>query len=86
MKNSIIIIALIFISFVSNGQTNWRWARGAGGSTNDQAMDIAVHPNGNSYTTGYFSSDSVRFGNITILRNGAFQFLLVKHDSSGNAL
>lgn len=63
------------------GQTNY-WMQRAGGVTSDEGYDISIDANGNTYTTGYFTS-SVTFGTITLNSSGVTDIFLSKTDSLG---
>ncbi len=62
------------------------WARSAGGSF--AGGNVVVDVNGNSYVTGSFYSDSLIFGNDTLLNAGAGHpdIFLVKYSSVGNPI
>lgn len=62
------------------------WAMGAGGSSTDWAVSIAVDGSGSSYVVGHFMSPSITFGTTTLTRLGWIDFFLVKYDASGNVL
>lgn len=60
------------------------WARGAGGTFDDQAYGVSVDVAGNVYLTGRLQSGFAQFGNgVTLSTTGAF---LAKYDSNGTAL
>jgi len=58
------------------------WTRGYAGTAFDQANGIALDGYGNSYITGYFSTQVI-IGPDTLAGNGVF---VAKHDAAGNAL
>ena len=63
------------------------WARNAAGQTATQGNGITADANGNSYVTGDFATDSVVFGNFTLINNGTYSnVFIVKYDSSGNVV
>jgi hypothetical protein len=64
------------------------WANAAGGFGDEQAMSVALDSTGNVYVTGMFSSDSITFGNISLMNGGPpfYDMFLVKYDANGNAL
>ncbi|HXC06986.1 MAG TPA: hypothetical protein VNZ86_19640, partial [Bacteroidia bacterium] len=64
------------------------WARGAGGSQWDIGRSIAVDQTGNSYTTGDYISDTIRFGTtaLTVHDFGTDQVFTVKYDPNGNLI
>jgi len=62
------------------------WARNAGGSSDDRGNDLAVDAAGNATLTGYFSSDSVAFGSITLNNPSprSWQLFVARLNSSGS--
>jgi hypothetical protein len=67
---------------------NVLWAESAGETAIGQASSIAVDASGNEYVTGYYSSNTINFGNTT-LTNTEDQFndiFLVKYNANGNML
>ncbi len=78
---------LFFLSiFLGNdyllGQTSY-WMQRAGGSTPDEGYDISIDANGNTYTTGYFTS-SATFGTTTLNSSGTEDIFVTKIDSLGH--
>src|SRR6185436_15718430 len=75
----------IFIAkFDSSG--NVLWAEQAGGTNFDYCYKITADANGNTYISGHFSSDTISFGNITLINSTFDNMFLAKYDSSGNAI
>jgi DNA-binding beta-propeller fold protein YncE len=62
---------------------SWVWAKSAG---NAKGHSIAVDAKGNVYVTGYFESDSLTLGSITLRRAGGEDIFVVKYDSNGKVL
>ncbi|MFI5218323.1 MAG: SBBP repeat-containing protein [Bacteroidia bacterium] len=62
------------------------WAKKADGNSYDFGQGISADITGYSYVTGYFFSDSIKFGNITLFNGGWWNFFTVKYDPSGNVL
>ena len=65
------------------------WAKSAGGTKNEVATSIAVDPSGYVYVTGYFQSDSITFGSVTLhndTTNASDNIFLVKYDPNGNVI
>jgi len=64
------------------------WAKSAGGTMSDLAYGISADANGNAFVTGVFQSDTLIFGNDTLMNAGSgyFDFFITKYDSTGNVL
>jgi len=62
---------------------SWVWAKSAG---NAKGHSIAVDAKGNVYVTGYFESDSLTLGSITLRSAGGKDIFVVKYDSNGKVL
>ncbi len=60
-----------------------QWAKKGGGTANDYGMGIATDVNGNSYVTGYFSSNTANFSGTTITNNGQADFFIAKYNNAG---
>ncbi len=70
----------VFIAkYDSNG--NALWATGIGGQDRDIGMAISVNSTGDVFTTGYLSSHSNTFGNITVTNNGSYDVFYAKLSS-----
>lgn len=65
---------------------NALWAKSAGGNSYDQAYSVEVDASGNIYVAGGFSSDSISFGNDTLIGDGSSDSFLVKYGATGNVL
>ena len=68
---------------------NFVWFRQAGGSSYDQPWAAAVDANSNCYITGYSSSPTLTFGNVTVTRqpggtSGSSMMFAAKYDKDGN--
>lgn len=91
MKKHILhILILVFVSVtITIAQTpNWKWARSAAGGEYDQSSTITADASGNVIIAGYFASDFITLGSIT-LQNAGIGFddvFIAKYDSSGNLL
>ncbi len=62
------------------------WAKGVGGNTDDSGLAIATDPNGNSYTTGFFSSTAdfdPGAGVVNLSSSGQEDIFVAKYDASG---
>ena len=59
------------------------WLHPAGGLSNDESFDIEVDANGNFYTTGYVSGESVFGTDVTLISNGYSDAYITKTNSNG---
>ncbi|MBI2271721.1 MAG: SBBP repeat-containing protein [Bacteroidetes bacterium] len=63
------------------------WAKGLDASGSVYPSDLAIDKNGDIYMSGYYLSDSVKFGGIKITGNTSdYSSFLAKFSSSGNAI
>ena len=61
---------LLFSSLSSMAQTPaWAWAKSAGNNDFDEANSICTDRTGTIYSAGYFHSDSIIFGNTTLINS-----------------
>src|ERR1700722_1193809 len=58
------------------------WVQDAGGITIDEGIGIATDGNGNSYSTGYFTT-TANFGNTTLHSAGSTDIYITKVNSQG---
>jgi hypothetical protein len=69
---------------------NWIWARSAGQGSNGYSNSIAADASGNTYIAGYFYSDTLTFGSITLTNldntGNTSDMFLAKYDPNGNVL
>lgn len=63
-----------------------QWAKGSSGDTRAVTTDMCADKNGNTYLTGWFNSDSLKFDGIKLMQGGYYDMFVVKYDSNGNAL
>ena len=90
MKKLLFLLIPVFIclnnSFAQG--PDWFWAKSAGGAELDQCQSIATDQAGNSYITGYFTSPSIVFGNVTLVNSfpGTYDIFIVKYDFTGHVL
>ncbi len=91
MKTKYLLGAVFILVAIQNSLSQipaWSWARGASGNATDEASTVTTDTFGNVYISGYYSSDSIVIGNIT-LQNAGLSFndlFLVKYNASGNLL
>lgn len=79
----LLIISFNGIPFNSISQSNW--ISSIGSVANDEVLQICADPNGNIYSTGYFSS-LMNVGNNSLLSKGSGDIFISKQDSLGNYL
>ncbi|MFC1733287.1 T9SS type A sorting domain-containing protein, partial [candidate division KSB1 bacterium] len=82
----LLILSISHLIIFSAFSQQWYWATGVGGEHFDCPNSIAVDKNGNSYVTGYFNSDNIKYGNNVILENqlgDPSNFFLLKFDDQG---
>jgi len=65
---------------------SWIWSKGYGGTNYDKATNIATDGHGYIYSTGYFNSSILSFGNIILNNSGSNDIFIVKHDTAGNVV
>ena len=61
--------------------SNSVWAKKAGGGSTDVGLGIAIGPQGNLYTTGYFYQSTISFGNVDIAGGGQDDSFIAKMSS-----
>ncbi len=90
MKTKITFLAamLLFTFQIYAQSPNWAWAHSAGGNQYDYANSVTSDAAGNVYVAGYFRSNSITFGTITLTNGslGANKIFIVKYDALGNAI
>ncbi len=77
-----LLFSLSLITFSAHSQY---WLRQGSGATNNMAYAIAVDNNGNTYSTGYFSSN-ITFGALTLNATGVIDLFILKTDPTGQIL
>lgn len=79
--SALVILVLLGTSDSAFSQSPY-WARNAGGATTDEAADISIDAEGNTYTTGHFTA-SASFGTLTLSSSGVTDVFICKTDPSG---
>lgn len=84
---STLLVGFLFAISVS-AQTPLQWGIAAQGQGDfyDDAASVTFDSQNNLYVTGYFASDSITFGNITLQNAGASDAYVVKYDAQLNPL
>jgi len=64
------------------------WVRSVGGNNTDEVTTMKVDNSGNVYLGGYFKSNSINFGSITLTNTNQVYIkdFIAKYDTNGNAL
>lgn len=85
--HSLVLLATA-TAHIASAQVQWGWARNGVGDGYDQALAVATDPAGNVIAAGNFTSDSIRFGAITLQNHtpGDDDLYVVKYDAAGNVL
>jgi len=81
----VVAFALVGLSGMAQAP-NWEWAKSYGGINGNWATGITTDDVGNVYMTGYFGSDSITFGTLTLQGHAGNTIFLVKFDINGNAI
>jgi len=82
MKTTITFFAVCFMALNGYSQ-NCFWAESAGGSTYENATDVAIDASGNVYVTGTFESATITFGSTTLTASSGNNFFVAKYDAAG---
>ncbi len=89
LKEIFVIFLIVFSVQTSVGQVpTWNWARSGTGNGSVEGSAVTTDPSGNIYVTGYFTSDNMTIGTVTLLNMGISfnDGFLAKYDQSGNFL
>lgn len=64
------------------------WVKSAGNSLEEIVLDVSMDSIGNTYTTGYFTSNTFSFGSIVLTNTQSIfsDLFIVKHDTTGNVI
>lgn len=60
------------------------WANSAIGTDDDNGIGISSDNDGNVFLTGFFASETISFGAITLTGNGYDNIFVVKYDAAGS--
>ncbi len=81
---SVSLFFLLLSSLAAQSQTmDWGWSRSYGSAGNESVNNIATDSRNAIYTTASYSG-TLQTGNYTFTSAGAQDFVLLKHDTSGN--
>lgn len=85
MKKTALYLIILFsvFSLYSQNDINWNWSFISSGSEKDFGLKIALDGDNNLYGSGYFS-DTLIFGNDTLISSGTEDYYVIKVDSNGN--
>jgi len=62
------------------------WAKGAGGKGDDRSTGLQTDASGNSYITGFYTGDSISFGQILIPNDSVDNSFIAKYDTDGKVI
>ena len=79
-------IDVFIVKYDCNGNVLWARQQDAGGTSNDNAVNVTADAGGNVIVTGYFEGANITFGTTTLTNAGARDFFIVKYDPYGNVL
>jgi hypothetical protein len=86
-KLSLLLISNLLFIISSMGQApSWLWAVAAKGSTSDVVLGVKTDPFGNFLSTGYFTSQTLTIGSITLDRIGGQTIFIIKYDPNGKVI
>jgi hypothetical protein len=85
-SNFVYLATHLLIGHASAQSPDWMWARSGIGADYDQATAVASDSLGHVIMAGYFASDSVDFGGITLHNNtpGFDDLFIVKYTADGS--
>lgn len=79
-------IDLFIVKFDCDGNVLWARQQDAGGTSNDNAINVTADARGNIIVTGYFEGGNITFGTTTLTNAGVRDLFVVGYDPAGNAL
>lgn len=62
------------------------WAKGAGGKGDDRATGLQTDAAGNCYLTGFYTNDSISFGQLIIPNDSLDNSFIARYDIDGNVV
>lgn len=65
---------------------NVLWAKSAGGKGDDRSTGLETDASGNSYITGFYTNDSILFGQFLIPNDSVDNSFIAKYDTDGNVI
>jgi hypothetical protein len=65
---------------------NVLWAKGAGGKGDDRSTGLQTDASGISYITGFYTNDSISFGQILIPNDSVDNSFIAKYDTDGKVI
>jgi gliding motility-associated-like protein len=77
-------IDIFIVKYDCNGNVLWARQQDAGGTSNDNAINVTTDARGNVIVTGYFEGADITFGTTTLTNAGVRDFFIVKYDPNGN--
>ena len=76
-------LLIYFFLFSCEDASSQYWTHSYGGQTIDEGLSIATGPQGETYSTGYFTGNAI-FGASNLFSAGLTDVYILKTDSSGN--
>jgi len=87
MKKHTLLAVLLMLSVSSSfAQASWTWARGEGGTQNDEAIAVTSTAAGDVYVAGFYLSSTMTIGATTLTNAGANDIFLARYDDSGSPI
>lgn len=85
---SILTFLVCFFTTTHAQLPAWEWAKSTGDIYSERGSSVATDSDNNIYVTGYFTSYTITFGNITLNNTapGYRDIFVVKYDSMGNVI
>jgi hypothetical protein len=88
MKTKLLFVFILICGIANAQSPSWLWANRSGGINDEWVKSVTTDLYGNVYATGSFSSDTIKFGTITLINSGQgfFDMFIVKYDEYGNVI